>query len=47
MGCLTLIIAPEPITPSGKVTLPLNRLPIVVIDPGHGGNDDVFVLVRR
>jgi len=39
-GCLTFIVAPDE-GPSieGKVQTALNPLPMVVLDPGHGGRD--------
>ena len=40
VGCLTLIIAPDPPSPAGSATMNASRFPTVVIDPGHGGNDE-------
>lgn len=41
VGCLMLVIVPEPLGDfHGKIVPPANRLPVVVIDPGHGGNDE-------
>ena len=41
VGCLTLIIAPEPLDELHRRTVSSNHeLPVIVIDPGHGGNDD-------
>ncbi len=37
-GCLTLVICPDP--PEEPGAFPSPRLPIVVIDAGHGGKDE-------
>lgn len=38
-GCFTLVIAPDPEEDDNRV-LSTTRLPLVVIDAGHGGKDD-------
>jgi len=41
VGCLTLVIAPEPLGDFPHRTIAsAHRLPVIVIDPGHGGNDE-------
>jgi len=41
VGCLTLVIAPEPLEDLRRRTVASNHeLPVIVIDPGHGGNDE-------
>jgi N-acetylmuramoyl-L-alanine amidase len=41
LGCFTFIIVPDVEKPMGQPPVELaGRLPTVVIDPGHGGNDE-------
>lgn len=39
IGCLLLVIAPDDLPETSARPFPLS-LPTVVVDPGHGGNDD-------
>ena len=38
VGCFTVVIVPE--SEFGEHSFPLSRLPVVVIDAGHGGRDE-------
>lgn len=38
-GCFTFVIAPDELPTDGKSILEPTRFPMIVIDPGHGGND--------
>lgn len=39
VGCLTLVIAPDPPVSFGDRMIASSSWPVIVIDPGHGGND--------